>query len=219
MNKEQDNLIYIVGQPDSNNWKWDELHVHSIHTTEEAGIKVAAELDTFIIESELGKELPTLVVDCRRCWFPKQETWEESVLYRIQQGELDRENYVDLSVDTIPRKDMLVSYRYEIDCVNNIEATCLQQRIAAALVPVTFAVSNLGRILRRFDSKHLFSYPCINRIGYQYLFGESTVVDKTISGILVCDRWCDVTGDTLLDVLKHMDVIGCTSPAIIIEKE
>ena len=59
-------------------------HTNGVFLTEESAVK-HADKDEGIALVEVGKRLPFELSDCEKCYFPHQERWEQSVLFKLQQ--------------------------------------------------------------------------------------------------------------------------------------
>lgn len=71
--------LWFVGKPASST-KW---MVEGVFETEEKASANAKD-DEFIILAEIGERFPVDVLDAKKCYYPKRETWEESYLYKLR---------------------------------------------------------------------------------------------------------------------------------------
>lgn len=71
--------IWAVGTPfGDDHWMAESLH------WSEAAAAEAAQAGQFIALCPIGKPFPERAVDAEKLYYPREETWEESALYRLQ---------------------------------------------------------------------------------------------------------------------------------------
>lgn len=73
--------LWFIGKPVSST-KW---MVEGVFVTETEA-SIYAKEDEFIVLAEIGKRFPVNVLDAKKCYYPKRETWEESFLYKLRHG-------------------------------------------------------------------------------------------------------------------------------------
>lgn len=70
--------LWFVGLPLGNGWM-----VEGAFLTEDEAARAAKEGE-FIVLAEVGERFPTQATQAKKAYYPRQETWEQSALYKLK---------------------------------------------------------------------------------------------------------------------------------------